>query len=214
MAGYVDSNVDFDSGVRWQFEGPVLGAYATYLNDGFFLDGLLKADLLDAEVRGGALGANTGTGARNFGARIDTGYNIALGGGRFVEPQAMLAGVVSQIDDLDIFGGSVDFEDGRSLRGRAGVRAGLTIERQTVTFVPDLTLSLWQEFAGDSQVSVSPPGLATTTLANDSSRATSGAVALGLNAVGDRWSAFARGHVQFGEDLLGSAARAGLRYSW
>ena len=50
MGGYIDSDVGFDGGTRWALNGPILGVYATYLNDGFYLDTLFKADFLGVDV--------------------------------------------------------------------------------------------------------------------------------------------------------------------
>ena len=97
MGGYIDTSVAFHGGTRWDIAGPILGAYATYLTEGFYLDALLKADLLGVDVDGGNLGGGGKTELTNVGMRFDTGYQIGLGGGYFIEPEAMLAGVRTNI---------------------------------------------------------------------------------------------------------------------
>ncbi len=215
MGGYIDTDVNFNGGTRWALKGPILGAYATYLNEGFYFDTLFKADFLGVDVYGNNLGGNGKTNLVNLGVRIDSGYQVALGGGYFIEPQVMLAGVRSRIDDLDIFGGTVAFDTAESLRGRLGARTGFAYETRTLALVPDVTMSVWREFQGDNKATISPPSVGDLTVAQDAG-STFGEVALGLNAVSrtTSWSAFARGHVQFGEDYLGSAVRAGFRYAW
>src|SRR5207244_6760701 len=54
-----------------------------------------------------------------------SGYKMRLAHGIFVEPQASLAVLHTEIDDIDdIFGGAVDFNDETSVRGRLGLRLG------------------------------------------------------------------------------------------
>ncbi|MGE4248604.1 MAG: autotransporter domain-containing protein [Parvibaculaceae bacterium] len=55
---------------------------------------------------------------------IDAGYKFGGGEGVFLEPQATLAILHTSIDDVDIFGDTVEFEDATSVRGRLGLRLG------------------------------------------------------------------------------------------
>src|SRR5690606_12365733 len=50
MAGYINSNQDFKrSTTEVDFEGALVGGYATYLNGGFFIDAQVAANIGDVE---------------------------------------------------------------------------------------------------------------------------------------------------------------------
>ncbi len=95
------------------------------------------------------------------------------------------------------------------------MRTGYAYRTRHLALVPDLTISVWREFAANNVATISPRDVADLTVGQGAG-STFGEVALGVNAVGldSGWSAFARGHVQFGGRYLGSEVRAGLRYAW
>ncbi len=97
MGGYIDTSVAFHGGTRWDIAGPILGAYATYLTEGFYLDALLKADLLGVDVDSGNLGG--GGKDRADECRHAVRYRLPDWARRrlFIEPEAMLAGVRTNI---------------------------------------------------------------------------------------------------------------------
>ena len=75
---------------------------------------------------------------------LDLGYRFDFEGGAFAEPQASLAVVNTQTDDIDnIFGGSVKFDDETSVRGRLGLRLGYDYEGSDgIIYTPDVTASV------------------------------------------------------------------------
>jgi hypothetical protein len=220
MGGYLWSKLDFDEAVTdFDFEGPTAGVYATFLSNGFYLDALVKADFLDLEIDGDALAPgddDESSDVLNLGARVDAGYQFHFGSGFFLEPQATLAYVNSDFDDVDIFGGTVEFEDGESFRGRLGARIGGVFQTANYAISPDLTVSVWQEFSGDNEATITgfvgPAGFFDV---EDESDDTFGEVSVGLSATGQNgWSGFLKGDYTFSDDYNSAAVNGGVRYNW
>jgi outer membrane autotransporter protein len=216
LGGYIWSDVEFvatDS--EWEYEGPTVGAYATYVDRALYVDMLVKADFLDIEFDTTAFGpgGDGDSDVVNLGGRIDTGYKFDVGNGVFVEPQGTLAYVHSDFDDVSVFGGTVS-SDGESLRGRVGLRAGKDWQFDVVNVGMDATASVWHEFLDDNEATVK--GFVTPNFtASVSEVDTYGEVGGGLTFVGtDGWSGFARGKYQFADKLSAGTVNAGLRYTW
>src|SRR5690606_12563328 len=75
MAGYINSNQDFKrSTTEVDFEGALVGGYATYLNGGFFVDAQVAANIGDVEYSSFApgLAAKDDADLRSIGGVIDT----------------------------------------------------------------------------------------------------------------------------------------------
>jgi len=220
FGGYITSDLDFDqTGTEWQYEGPSAGVYATYLNHAFYADAIVKADFLDVDIDASGIAPDADdvdTDVFNIGGQIDSGYKMPLDGGVFIEPQASLAVVHTEVDDIDdVFGGSVDFDDETSVRGRLGLRLGheLTTSDQ-VLYSADVTASVWQEFAGNNDVTVFAPLTPATDVSDDPSE-TYGDVSLGFSVISpEGWSSFIRANYQFSEDYEAIAGNAGVRYAW
>lgn len=218
FGGYLTSKLTFDStNTEWKYDGPTLGAYATYLNDAFYADVVIKADFLDIDIDADELapGAKADTKATNIGGQIDLGYKIGFGQGAFIEPQASLSVLHTEIDDInDIFGGSVEFEDETSVRGRLGLRLGADYEHDGLLLTPDVTASLWQSFSGDNNVTVFAPLTPASDVSDDPGEAV-GDVSLGFAVTApEGWTGFLRGNYQFAADFEAVTGNAGVRYSW
>lgn len=219
FGGYLTSDLDFDAtNTEWTYEGPTLGAYATYLDHAFFVDAMVKVDFLDVDIDAGGLAPQSGeadTDVTNIGARIDTGYKFGFGGGGFVEPQATLAVLNSEIGDVDIFGGEVDFDDETSVRGRLGLRLGYEARASDgVTYSGDATVSVWENFSGDNDVTIVDTGVPDFAVSDDPGE-TTGDVGLGFSVLSpDGWSGFLKANYQFANDYDAIIGNAGLRYAW
>jgi outer membrane autotransporter protein len=179
---------------------------------------LVKADFLAIDIEPGSVGPGAddeSTDGVNIGGLIDAGYKIGSGQGVFVEPQAALAVVHTSIDDVDIFGGTVDFDAETSVRGRLGVRLGYdhTAANQVV-YSSDVTASVWQEFNGSNDVTIDAPNFPVFGVSDEPGE-TVGDISLGFSvAAPEGWSGFLRGNYQFSDDLEAIAGNLGLRYSW
>lgn len=163
FAGYLGSTLKFsETNTKWSYDGPSVGAYATYLNDAFYADVTVKADFLSISIDPDDLASaadDSDADAVNLGGRIDAGYKYGGDEGVFVEPQATLAVVNSDIDDTEIYGGEVDFNDETSVKGRLGLRLGYDhTGSNAVVYSSDVTASVWQEINGGNDVSIVAPG--------------------------------------------------------
>ncbi|QIG47331.1 autotransporter outer membrane beta-barrel domain-containing protein [Nordella sp. HKS 07] len=219
FGGYVTSDLKFsETNTKWTYEGPTLGVYATYVAGAFYADAVVKADFLDVDIDPEDLAPaadDAETDAFNLGGQIDLGYRLGLDHGLFAEPQASLALIHTEIDDVGVFGGAVSFDDETSLRGRLGLRLGHElIAGNAVIYSSDVTASVWQDFSGDNDATITAPLFPTTGVADDPGQ-TIGDVSVGFSVIApDGLSGFLRGHYQFAEDLDAVTGHAGLRYAW
>jgi autotransporter family porin len=217
FGGYIVSNVDFKAtNSDWDYEGPTVGAYATYLNEAFYADLTVKADFLNVNIDPGDLAADeddSDTDALNVGGRVDMGYK--LGHMVYLEPQASLGVVYTDVDDVDIFGGTVEFDDQTDVRGRLGLRVGLDdTQLDDTVYSADVTASVWEDFTNDNKVNIIGPGIPDFG-ASDNPAETYGDLSLGLSAASpDGWSAFLRGNYLFAEDYEAVTGSAGVRIAW
>jgi outer membrane autotransporter protein len=133
----------------------------------------------------------------------------------FIEPQATLAVLHTEIDDVDIFGGTVEFDDQTSFRGRLGLRIGFDHTDATGTvYSADVTGSAWEDFSGDNEVTIANSGLPNFSVSDDPGQ-TIGDVSLGLSmASPEGWSGFLRGNYLFGTDYEAVSGNAGVRWAW
>ena len=219
FGGYLTSDLDFDiTDTEWTYKGPSAGAYVTYLNQAFYADLTVKADFLDVDIDAEEIGGISGeadTDLFNIGGQIDAGYKIGFGEGAFIEPQASLAVLHTEIDDIDdIFGGAVDFENETSVRGRLGIRLGADYEQGGVILTPDVTASVWQSVTGDNTATVFAPLTPAFDVSDDPGE-TVGDVSLGLGVTApEGWSGFLRGNYQFAADYEAITGNAGVRFAW
>jgi hypothetical protein len=215
--GYLGSKLKFnETDTQWIYDGPTVGAYATYLNQALYVDMLVKADFLSINIDPDDVADDADTDGINVGGLIDAGYKFGSGEGVFVEPQATLAVLHTEIDDVDIFGGTVEFDDQTSVRGRLGLRLGYdhTAANQMI-ISSDVTASVWQEFNGsDNEATIVTADFPAFGV-SDAPDETVGDISLGFSvAAPEGWSGFARGSYQFADDYEAFSGNLGLRYSW
>ncbi|QIG49694.1 autotransporter outer membrane beta-barrel domain-containing protein [Nordella sp. HKS 07] len=220
FGGYLASELKFKStSTKWDYDGPSLGAYATYLNQAFYADLTVKADFLSIDIDADDLAPGSGkadANGFNIGGQIDTGYRIGLDHDLFVEPQASLALLHTEIDDVDdILGGAVDFDNETSVRGRLGARLGHEFtDSDARIYSSDVTASIWQEFNGSNGATILAPDFTATGISDDTI-GTFGDVSVGFSVASpEGWSSFVRGSWQFAEDFDALSANAGVRYAW
>jgi hypothetical protein len=217
MGGYVGSNLDFsESNTDVDYEAFSIGVYTTFLHGGFFVDGTLKADIgtmdYDSDL-GGGFSDDFSSDFTSVGGIIDMGYRFGMGSTAFFEPLASLSYVKTSIDDGEVLGTDINFEDGESLQGRLGARLGASFgdSMKSELFIE---ASAWNEFMGEYDAHLGSNGYTVDTDADTSGLY--GEVAAGANVFGadGKWNGFLTGAVQFGDDFIGYSGNAGLRYNW
>jgi hypothetical protein len=219
MGGYTGSNLDFgNSETDVDYKVGSVGAYVTYLNGGFFADAALKADFGKIDYSsdlGGGFGDSFNTDFKSVGVTVDTGYRFNGATGWFFEPKATLSYVRTTYDNAVVLGTGVSIDDADSLRGRLGARLGTQMVSNGNIIEPWLEASAWHEFKGDYTATLTSNGF-NLPVSYDVG-GTFGEVAGGANFinVGNGWSGFAKGAVQFGDDsFLGFSGNLGVRKTW
>ena len=76
LGGFVVSELNYDQLAQsFDLNGGQVGAYATYLNGGLFVDTLFKADLIGLDPKN-TVGFGSTLDAHNLGVRLDSGYRF------------------------------------------------------------------------------------------------------------------------------------------
>lgn len=224
MGGASDSRVDFRSLGRVDLTGPSIGAYASYLNGGFFADLLFKTDFLS--LRSDALGLPARADAQNYALTFNLGYKINLTSSWYVEPTAGIEHVWTEYSNQVMQVGSgvlAPYQNASSTRVRGGARIGTEWIVGGVRFEPSLT-ALAYTFIDVSSVNVNlssvnlqfgAGGTGVTTLPSDQGKLF-GEFQASLNMfdLSSGISGFIRGDVRFGENLVGGGGKVGLRKQW
>lgn len=212
FGGVIKSDLDFDSfDSSADYTGGTVGGYLAFTHGGFYADAEVKADFLDLDYDA-AIG-DASANVTNIGVLANTGYRMEMGR-FFIEPNASLAYVNTDLDDDNVGGAEIDFSNGDSLRGGIGAKLGGTFAgpgggAAEVAFVG----KLWNEFEDENTVTL------TDNITGDSESFTDdidgifgevGGVATFWNSERTT-SGFVSGGVQFNDDFLTVNARAGIR---
>lgn len=216
-AGYGGSDLDFDgSGSDAKYKAGSVGAYVTYLNGGFFVDGTVKADFgnvkFGSNAGGGDFSGDFGSDYTSVGLVVDTGYRMDMSSGWFLEPKATLSYVSTHFDDANLAGTAVSFDNGDSLKGRLGGRLGRKSDFDGKVIEGFVEANVWDEFDGDYSVNLGGGGF-DTDISKDLG-GVYGEIAGGVNVISmsNGWSGFAKAAVQFGDDsFLGVMGNLGVR---
>jgi hypothetical protein len=209
-------------------QGATIGVSADYMNGGFFIDSLVKADFLDLRIGGipgGFLGASVLSGEQTvhsttWGVLSNIGYRFELGR-YFVEPLGTFSWAQSDIGSLSLPGAGVNvgFGSGDELSLAGGARAGGVLMDDRVHYLEtSLTAKVWDRVSGDNTVNFTSaaalPGTAFSL--TDKLRNPYGEVSLQLDWI-DRqsgWSTFIRGDAFFNEQFTTLTGKGGIRYGF
>ena len=221
QAGYMDSDVRFHSPSRAKLSGPTFGVYGTYMNGGFFLDGVVNANFLSLDVNmptlpGPPTPFSTSADVRSFGGQLEAGYQMPSGANAFWEPLASISYVHTDIHDMSMgASGLATFPTTTSFRGSLGARVGMSQDFQYYKVRVALTGRYWDEFDGVNTTVIIAPGPSNLAL-NDGLNGGFGEVTLGGNlfATGGHLSAFANAGVRFQSNYQSTSVTAGFRYQW
>ncbi len=224
--GYIHSIQNFKaSTASATYEGGSFGVSATYLNNQFFVDALLKTDILklhfsDANIAFG--GSQTWSNIQNYGGVIDAGYRFefarsALPGKSFIEPMATLAYVATRVGGLNMGGAQIAFGGEDLLRSRIGLRGGATLmETDAYRIDGSANLGYWSLLAGASNAMINSGGSAPLLTLTDRQVTNYGVVGLNVNYIPlkDNWSGFIKGDYQFASGFNAGSIKGGLNYNF
>lgn len=226
LGGADASTVNFASGTKVTFQGGDVGAYATFLNRGFFVDGLAMGNWMTMDYTSGAalnaLGANLGvsTEMQQWGGRIDTGYRFQFNPW-FFEPQ-LAAEVVHTGFDQALQFPSVDaivnINDDTSVRGWLGGRVGTNWVWNGWRFEPSIFGGVWQTFLGTNAAILQTTGFPSFVLdlTDPNADKTLGEIGGMVNfyQIGNNVSAFVKGDYRWASEYTSGSVEGGVRYQW
>ncbi len=211
LGGYVTSKANFDNGDSVRFSGPQVGVYASWVKGGLYVDGLVKGDFLNADYN--VAGVDAGTDATTIGVRVESGYRFMTSTGMFIEPNASLAYANTKIDDVNLSGTQVNFDNGDGLEGKLGARFGGTVLKDGVKYDPYLSVGIVGDLLSDHSVFLdSGPGL----VVDDNAPDVFGEVGAGINIFSSKsgWTGFAKADLRFGDDYVGGTGKIGANWAW
>jgi hypothetical protein len=215
LGGAGESNVHFNNnGGSVRMRGGNAGFYATYLNGGWFVDGLFLANFMRADLDDTAnFGLSTNTDITSLGGHIDTGYRFNWTNW-FAEPLATIEVVNTHIDNLNFPNASVQMDD-TAVLGRLGGRVGTWWDSWGWRWEPAVIGSVWHNFNNSPTATFNLDGTGLN-LSDANFHRTWGEIGGMINAfeVGSGWSAFLKGQYQFANDLNGGSVQGGFRYQW
>lgn len=220
-AGYLDTDVDFNaSPTQASLDGGVFSLYGTYVAGPLFIDATVTGLMLDMNyamptvMSGPGVSSSSDADVTAYGAQIEGGWRFALSENTFIEPLAGVAYVQTSIDDLDVPGGVVSFDDATSLRANIGARLGMTAQYETMKVKLTLLGRAWNEFEGDGETTLANGG--PDILVTDQFDGAFGEVGAGVDVFGkgERLSAFVNASYRWNEDWTDTAVTLGARYRW
>lgn len=123
MGGYVDSSLTFEGGGQViDMQTFNLGVYGAWRREKLFATGLIKVDRHALEIEDKAAGFSSDLDGLSWGARFEAGYRFDVGV-LAIEPVVGLDYLSTSLDDLEVLGQSVVFDDQEGFSGRWGGQA-------------------------------------------------------------------------------------------
>ncbi len=216
FAGWLGSSLSFRSGnVSANLHGTEAGVYATWLDNGLFVDAALMGDFLTMSyTQNGAALLNRSPSFTTWGEQSDLGKHVELGGGAFVEP-------VASFDYFTTHGGNAGsgavtahFGANDNADGGLGVRIGALARGRGNILNVSLTGRMWDEFDSNSRVSLVSGGNAIQL--NSSMNGTYGEFVVSAKVLGtdNGWSGFIDGGVRFRNGYTSTTLSGGIQYHW
>ncbi len=165
LGGYVGSDVRFKtSGIagqapsRLNYSGGVVGLTAKWRKDGFFVDGMVKGDLLRLHMKSlpdgnGGDTASASIKTDTWGAMADIGRHYDMDNDAWIEPMLTLAGTKSHVGSIDLpaVNTTLGFKDNSTFRVALGARTGKTLRHDDAgTVTATVTGRLWDQTSGDT----------------------------------------------------------------
>lgn len=204
------------------FDVPFIGGYVAVIRGGFFADVMVRYDQYRFTGTQTQVGLFSTVNGHAYSVSGSTGYNFQLGGGWFIEPSAGIIWSRFTIDPIPfagnpVFGvpaGNLFVNDIDTLLGRAGVRIGFSQQYGGFIYSPFAALSVWHEFADNSQLRAVTLAGPTIFNLNADRVGTYGQYGLGISGstLDSQWVGYVRGDYRKGDNLEGWGLNVGLRY--
>jgi len=189
-----------------RLEGPGVGLYSMYINGPWSADLVGKLDFLTLKEDFAGLAPNSSIGVTNAGISGNVQYKNKFGAS-FLEPTMGFSFTRTIFGDNAALMG---LQDGSTLRLQAGARFGTAFNANGISFEPTLALLAYSNVIADgTSVATVPVAVPVTPTDQGLVR---GEVDPELNLdFNNGYSAYVRGSVRFGSELVGGSAKVGLR---
>ena len=231
-AGFYVSNSQMDAEAKTSIgakagdidmDAMALGAYWTHRSpNGWYTDIVAQGQRYHANSKslGGQKVEPSGVGLMGS---VEGGYSISYENGLTLQPQAQLIYQHLSFDDASDQYGQFRFEDGKSLRGRLGMRMVKNWNRsENLTYARPTSIwaraNLWHDFTSEYQTEVTTKEGKHPYLAGNLSRGTWGEIGAGVTAqVTNNMAVFATGSYNRSLDDNSRttwAGRVGVTISW
>lgn len=206
IAGYGRSSLDFSaSGTDATVDGPVFGAYGTYVAEsGVFVNGILMGQVFDVDMT--LASASSDFSGSSVGGRVETGIRLNYGE-LLVEPSVAMQASYTSFDTVDVANIAAGFDDTTGLAAEGRLRVAAHIRRESVVLKPYAIATLGYEFLADDNVTVTALD---ASYAGDQ-KGIYGDLSAGL-AVSDltnTYGGFVQGSFDFTEDRTGVGIKLG-----
>ena len=213
--GYIDSHAMFGgTGDELNAHAYNLGVYAGWMQGGLFINGLVKYDSVNADMRGTFAGYRTSENVNEWGGTLEAGYRFGMGTGWFLEPVGSISYVTGNLHDFSALGATFHFSDDDSSRGKLGLRTGTSMDIGWGSkLAPYAHIEAVDEFKGNDHVVFTSAGQSITF--NNTAPKTYGEAGVGVDLIAQNgFTAFFEGHGDFGGDITGYGSRIGIRWKW
>jgi outer membrane autotransporter protein len=196
-----------DTSTTLRLEGPGVGLYSMYINGGFSADLVGKLDFLTLKEDFAGLAPNGSIGVTNAGISGNVQYKNKFGAS-FLEPTMGFSFTRTMFGDNAALMG---LQDGSTLRLQAGARFGTVFNANNgISFEPTLALLAYSNVIADGTSVATVPVVVPVTPTDQG--LVRGEVDPELNLdFNNGYSAYVRGSVRFGSELVGGSAKVGLR---
>jgi hypothetical protein len=208
VANYASATIDLVNGVRIKLAGAGGGFYAMYLNGGFSTDLVAKWDTLNLQEDLAAVGLpDDAIGVNVAGVAGNIQYKYRFGWG-FIEPT--MGFVFSRV----MFGdkaAEMGIKDGSTLRLQAGARFGSAFHFNNVIVEPTVGVLAYSNVIAEGTTLATVGNVPIQTPPTDQ-----GLVRVEVNpelnfSFNNGYSAYVRGSVRAGGEMVGGAAKVGVR---
>jgi outer membrane autotransporter protein len=204
--GIDDAEADLGALSELDSNGWNVGVYGGWFGERAWIDGVLKYDDFQLEMTNRQIGYVAETDGKSYGAQVQAGYRFG-DADFYVEPIVTLAYVRTSIDALTVASSTLDFDDGKSMRGKAGVRVG----RASGAWRPYAMIEAVKEFEGENAVTFGSGGF--STVVDDEAGDAYGLATIGLERAFAKGGVFFQAQGAFGE-VEGYSLRLGARASF
>lgn len=207
VTNYSSTHVDLVNGAKLQLEGPGAGVYAMYLNGGFSMDLVGKGDFLTLKEDLSALqmpGGSVAITAAGVAGNMQYKYKVGWG---FLEPTMGFAFSHVMFGDNAV---PMGLKDGSTLRLQAGARIGSAFQFNGVSVEPTLGVLAYSNTIAEGTT------LATVGVPVPDPPTDKGLLRAEVNpelnfSFDNGYSAYVRGTVRAGSDMVGGGGKLGVR---